>query len=170
MIPGVISDEKEMADYFEETIDQFEDRNPSRIKSVANWMIGPVRSWLNENGGESKSFPLPAHRLAELIGFVETGKLNFSIASSRVFPALIANPGNSVASIVEEMNVLQDSDEGNVNAWVEEVLSKMPDKVSEYKKGKKGLIGLFVGEVKKISRGKADPKLTNEILIKKLQA
>jgi len=166
----VISDEKEMAVYFEEIINQIEDRNPSRIKSVANWMIGPVRSWINENGGELKSFPLPAHRLAELIGFVETGKLNFSIASSRVFPALIANPQNSVASIVEEMNVLQDSDEGNVNAWVEEVLSKMPDKVSEYKKGKKGLIGLFVGEVKKISRGKADPKLTNEILIKKLQA
>jgi aspartyl-tRNA(Asn)/glutamyl-tRNA(Gln) amidotransferase subunit B len=56
-----------------------------------------------------------------------------------------------------------------VAAWIEEVLNKMPDKVAEYKKGKKGLIGLFVGEVKKVSKGKADPKLTNDILLKKLQ-
>ena len=57
----------------------------------------------------------------------------------------------------------------HVTAWVNEVLNKMPDKVVEYKKGKKGLIGLFVGEVKKVSKGKADPKLTNDILLKKLQ-
>ena len=55
-----------------------------------------------------------------------------------------------------------------IHAWVDEVLSKMQDKVIEYRKGKKGLIGLFVGEVKKVSKGKADPKLTNEILIEKL--
>ena len=83
---------------------------------------------------------------------------------------MIDHPNKTVSAIAEELNILQDSDEGNVNAWVEEVLKSMPDKVSEYKKGKKGLIGLFVGEVKKISRGKADPKLTNDILIKKLQA
>ena len=67
------------------------------------------------------------------------------------------------------LNLIQDSDEDNVTAWVTEVLSRMPEKVVEYKKGKKGLIGLFVGEVKKISKGKADPRLTNDILLKKLQ-
>jgi aspartyl-tRNA(Asn)/glutamyl-tRNA(Gln) amidotransferase subunit B len=133
-------------------------------------MIGPIRNWMNENAGELKSLGVTPQRLAELIRFIESGKLNFSIASSRVFPVLAADPGKTVGTIAEEMNILQDSDEGNVNAWVEEVLKRMPDKVSEYKKGKKGLIGLFVGEVKKISRGKADPKLTNDILIKKLQA
>jgi aspartyl-tRNA(Asn)/glutamyl-tRNA(Gln) amidotransferase subunit B len=71
--------------------------------------------------------------------------------------------------IAASLNLIQDSDEDNVTAWVNEVLNKMPDKVIEYKKGKKGLIGLFVGEVKKVSKGKADPRLTNDILLKKLQ-
>ena len=69
-----------------------------------------------------------------------------------------------------EKNLAQDADEASVEAWVEETLNRMPDKVLEYKKGKKGLIGLFVGEVKKASKGKADPKLTNEVLLKKLQS
>jgi aspartyl-tRNA(Asn)/glutamyl-tRNA(Gln) amidotransferase subunit B len=72
--------------------------------------------------------------------------------------------------LANQLNLVQDSDEANVLAWVEEVLNRMPDKVTEYKKGKKGLIGLFVGEVKKVSKGKADPKLTNDLLIKKLQS
>ncbi|MGE5106167.1 MAG: Asp-tRNA(Asn)/Glu-tRNA(Gln) amidotransferase GatCAB subunit B, partial [Sphingobacteriales bacterium] len=67
-------------------------------------------------------------------------------------------------------NLLQTTNTGDVAAWVEEVFNKMPDKVAEYRKGKKGLIGLFVGEVKKISKGKADPKLTNDILLEKLNA
>ena len=66
------------------------------------------------------------------------------------------------------MNLLQDADAGSIHQWVEEVLSRMPDKVAEYKKGKKGLIGLFVGEVKKLSKGKADPKITNDLLVEKL--
>ena len=70
--------------------------------------------------------------------------------------------------IAASLNLIQDSDEDNVTAWVNEVLNKMPEKVIEYKKGKKGLMGLFVGEVKKVSKGKADPRLTNDILIKKV--
>jgi aspartyl-tRNA(Asn)/glutamyl-tRNA(Gln) amidotransferase subunit B len=58
------------------------------------------------------------------------------------------------------MDLIQDAGEEEVNGWVQQVLSEMPDKVEEYRKGKKGLIGLFVGEVKKISKGKADPKIT----------
>ena len=91
------------------------------------------------------------------------------MASTKIFAALLNEPGKQPLQIAKELNLLQDSDEGNVAAWIEEVLNKMPDKVAEYKKGKKGLIGLFVGEVKKVSKGKADPKLTNDILLKKLQ-
>jgi aspartyl-tRNA(Asn)/glutamyl-tRNA(Gln) amidotransferase subunit B len=67
------------------------------------------------------------------------------------------------------LNLLQSSDTGEIEAWVEQALAKMPDKVTEYKKGKKGLIGLFVGEVKKLSKGKADPRLTNQLLLEKLE-
>jgi aspartyl-tRNA(Asn)/glutamyl-tRNA(Gln) amidotransferase subunit B len=65
---------------------------------------------------------------------------------------------------------LQVSDSNELDAWVQAVLAKMPDKVAEYKKGKKGLLGLFMGEVKKLSKGKADPKLTTQLLEEKLNA
>jgi aspartyl-tRNA(Asn)/glutamyl-tRNA(Gln) amidotransferase subunit B len=108
--------------------------------------------------------------LAELIRLCDDGNVNFSTASSSIFPELLRHPGKTAAGIAAEKNLIQDADEGEIHSWVDEVLSKMPDKVSEYRKGKKGLIGLFVGEVKKVSKGKADPKLTNDILIKKLQS
>jgi len=68
------------------------------------------------------------------------------------------------------ISALDRSDAGAVAAWVDEVLAKMPDKVAEYRKGKKGLIGLFMGEVKKLSRGKADPKVATQLLTDKLNA
>ncbi|HEY4873956.1 MAG TPA: Asp-tRNA(Asn)/Glu-tRNA(Gln) amidotransferase GatCAB subunit B, partial [Puia sp.] len=111
---------------------------------------------------------LPA-TIAQLIQLVDEEKLNFSIASSRVFPVLIKSENADALQVATELNLLQNSDTDDVSAWVEEVLTKMPDKVTEYKKGKKGLMGLFVGEVKKISKGKADPKLTNKLLLEKLE-
>jgi len=81
---------------------------------------------------------------------------------------LIKENNKDPLRVAMEMNLLQSSDAEVVSAWVEQVLAKMPDKVTEYKKGKKGLMGLFVGEVKRISKGKADLKLTNQLLMKKL--
>ena len=133
-------------------------------------MLGPVKSYLNESGLSIAALPVSPQSLAELIRLNDEGKVNFSTASSSIFPELIRHPEKTPAAIATEKNLIQDADESSIDNWVEEVLNKMPDKVSEYRKGKKGLIGLFVGEVKKISRGKADPKLTNDILLKKLQS
>jgi aspartyl-tRNA(Asn)/glutamyl-tRNA(Gln) amidotransferase subunit B len=158
-----LTDEKEQADYFEMLIQE-----TGNYKSAANWILGPVKSYLNEKGLGFEAFNIKPTAIAEMIALIDGGKLNFSIASTRIFPALLNNPEKTAVSIAAELNLIQDSDEGNVSAWVEQVLNNMPEKVSEYRKGKKGLIGLFVGEVKKLSKGKADPKLTNDILIKKL--
>jgi aspartyl-tRNA(Asn)/glutamyl-tRNA(Gln) amidotransferase subunit B len=160
----VLCDEKETADYFEEVI-----AGTSNYKAAANWMLGPVKSWLNDKGVPISEFPVLPATIAALIALIDDGKLNFSIASTRVLPALVAEPDRSPMDIAASLNLVQDSDEGNVAAWVDEVMQKMPEKVAEYKKGKKGLMGLFVGEVKKVSKGKADPRLTNDILLKKLQ-
>jgi aspartyl-tRNA(Asn)/glutamyl-tRNA(Gln) amidotransferase subunit B len=160
----VITDEKELADYFEQIIE-----HAANYKAAANWMLGPVKSWLNETGEPITALPVQPAVIASLIALIDSNQVNFSVASTKIFAALLKEPGKEPLQIAKELNLLQDSDEGNVAAWVEEVLNKMPDKVSEYKKGKKGLIGLFVGEVKKVSKGKADPKLTNDILLKKLQ-
>ncbi|OQP64955.1 aspartyl/glutamyl-tRNA amidotransferase subunit B [Niastella vici] len=160
----VITDEKELAEYFEKIIE-----HSTNYKAAANWMLGPVKSWLNENSASITAFPIQPGAIASLIALIDSNQVNFSVASTKLFTALLKEPGKQPLQIAKELNLLQDSDEGNVAAWIEEVLNKMPDKVAEYKKGKKGLIGLFVGEVKKVSKGKADPKLTNDILLKKLQ-
>jgi aspartyl-tRNA(Asn)/glutamyl-tRNA(Gln) amidotransferase subunit B len=160
----VITDEKETADYFEQVIE-----HTANYKAAANWMLGPVRSWQNDNNLPVTALPVKPAVIARLIALIDGGQLNFSVASTRIFNALLKEPGKEPLDVARDMNLLQDSNEGNVAAWIEEVLNKMPDKVAEYRKGKKGLIGLFVGEVKKVSKGKADPKLTNDILLKKLQ-
>lgn len=161
----VICDEKETADYFEATTEY-----TGNYKAIANWLLGPVKSWMNEHNTSIKAFPVKPATLAALIALIDNNTLNFSTASTRVLSALLKEPGKAPLQLAGELNLLQDSDEGNVAAWIEEVLTKMPEKVAEYRKGKKGLMGLFVGEVKKISKGKADPKLTNDILLKKLQS
>ena len=160
----VIAEEKDFSDYFEQLIG-----HTSNYKAAANWMLGPLKSYLNENNLSISAFRISPATIADLILLIDEGKLNFSIASTRIFSSLLSDPSRSPMELAASMNLIQDSDEDNVTAWVNEVLNKMPEKVMEYKKGKKGLIGLFVGEVKKVSKGKADPKLTNDILLKKLQ-
>lgn len=165
----LLAEEKELSDYFEQILTAA-NNDVSVSKAAANWMLGPVKSYLNEKNSTILDFPIPASSLAQLIDLINTGKLNFSVASSRIFNALLEQPSADPLDLATSLNLLQDSDAGNVLIWVEEVLNRMPDKVAEYKKGKKGLIGLFVGEVKKVSKGKADPKLTNDLLLKKLQS
>ncbi|HEV2481442.1 MAG TPA: Asp-tRNA(Asn)/Glu-tRNA(Gln) amidotransferase subunit GatB [Puia sp.] len=160
----VIADEKESAGYFERLID-----HTKNYKAAANWLLGPVKSSLNEKDLDWKDFPVPPESLAALIRLVEEGALSFSIAAERIFPVLLQEPARAPLEIATTLNLLQSSDTGEIAAWVEQALAGLPDKVSEYKKGKKGLIGLFVGEVKKLSKGKADPKLTNKLLLEKLE-
>jgi aspartyl-tRNA(Asn)/glutamyl-tRNA(Gln) amidotransferase subunit B len=161
----VICDDKETVEYFEELI-----KMTANYKAAANWMLGPVKSYLNENNISIDQLPVHAKKIAQLIQLVDDGKTNFSIASSRIFPELVRQPEKDPLQVATDMNLLQSSDTDEVALWVQQALAKMPDKVEEYKKGKKGLIGLFVGEVKKISKGKADPKLTNQLLLKKLES
>jgi aspartyl-tRNA(Asn)/glutamyl-tRNA(Gln) amidotransferase subunit B len=161
----VLTEEKELADYFEKIT-----AVTQNYKAASNWLLGPVKSYLNENNISIGQFNLPPSSIADLIQLNDGGKLNFSTASFAVFPVLIKDPSKTALQVAIEKNLVQDADEGAIISWVNEVLQKMPDKVSEYQKGKKGLMGLFVGEVRKVSKGKADPKLTNEILLQKLKS
>ena len=139
-----------------------------QYKAVSNFLIGPVKSYCNENGVEIGEVNISPQQWKILVESIEEGRLNFSTAASRVLPLMIKDPSQDPMALAVEMNLIQVSDSGELASWVDEVLNKMPEKVVEFRKGKKGLIGLFVGEVKKISSGKADPKLTTEILLQKL--
>ncbi len=157
-----LCDEKATADYFESVI-----IHTTQYKAVANWLLGPIRQYVNEAGTGIQTIPLQAAVLADLIKLVEDGKVNFSVASSRILPVVIAE-NQSPLSVAEKLNLIQVSDTDELETWVAGALEAMPDKVAEYKKGKKGLIGLFVGEVKKRSQGKADPKIVTQLLEQKL--
>jgi len=128
-----------------------------------------VKSYLNDNSISIKDFPVQPKTLAQLIQLVDENKLNFSIASSKILSELIKDGKAEPLQVAGRLNLLQTSNSDEVLTWVEQALAAMPDKVNEYKKGKKGLMGLFVGEVKKISKGKADPKITNQLLLEKLE-
>ena len=83
---------------------------------------------------------------------------------------VLVETGKDPLQIAEELNLLQNSDEGMIAGLIDEVIAKYPEKVAEYRAGKKGLLGLFVGEVMKFSKGKADPKLTNKLVTDKLES
>ena len=161
----VICDDRETGSYFELLIQE-----TTNYKAAANWVLGPIKSYLNENNISITQFTVSAKKIAQLIQLVDDRMLNFSTASSRILPELIKRPDEEPLEAITNLNLLQSSDAGEIASWVDQALAKMPDKVREYKKGKKGLIGLFVGEVKKISKGKADPKLTNQLLLERLDS
>jgi aspartyl-tRNA(Asn)/glutamyl-tRNA(Gln) amidotransferase subunit B len=99
---------------------------------------------------------------------VEDGKVSFGIAASRIFPLLIQSPEKDPFVIAQELDLIQEKNNDALHTWVDEVLADMPEKVSQYKKGKKNLTGLFAGEVKKKSKGKADMQAVIKILNQKL--
>ncbi|MFT4152917.1 Asp-tRNA(Asn)/Glu-tRNA(Gln) amidotransferase subunit GatB [Parafilimonas sp.] len=149
--------EKEIADYFESVI-----QHTTNYKAAANWINGPIKQLVNEEGISLSA--VPVSRLAEMIGIVDKGEVSFSNAASKLLPAILKNSAESIAALALQLNIIQTNNTDELQQWVNAVISKMPEKVAEYKKGKKGLIGLFVGEVKKLSKGKADLKTVTQLL------
>ena len=159
-----LCEEKPEADFFLETANY-----TNHYKAIANWILGPVKQYLNEHHIAFAQLLLSSKTFADLITLVDEGKVNFSTASHKILPVLITEPTSSPIQIATRLNLLQTNDDNQINTWVQQVLNQMPDKVSEYKKGKKGLIGLFVGEVKKLSKGKADPKSVTQLIEEQLK-
>ena len=157
-----LSEEISTARFFEATVQVCQ-----HPKAIANWILGPIKQWMNEHSTDDVSFPISPAALAELIELVESGQLNFSVASGKLLPAIISTQRNA-RQLAVEMNLLQTNEAAELTAWIDQVLQRMPEKVQEYKKGKKGLIGLFVGEVKKISAGKANPQEVTRLLEEQL--
>ncbi len=157
---GVLTDSKEIALYFEILCEK-----TANYKAASNWVMGPVKSYLNELTLHVKDFPVTPERLAELIALVDSSKVSYSVAAQKIFPVLIEGQGHeSVLKIAERLNLIQESDAGSLKPVVDEVIARFPAKVAEYKAGKKGLLGMFMGEVMKASKGKADPKVATELL------
>jgi aspartyl-tRNA(Asn)/glutamyl-tRNA(Gln) amidotransferase subunit B len=145
-------------------------QHSKNYKAVANWLLGPIKSYLNETASEIAQFPVSFESIAALIALIEEGLLSHTAAAQMVFPKLIESPGLSPLAIAEQLNVIQSQDSDLIDQIVSQVIGQFPEKVQEYKAGKKGLLGLFVGEAMKLSKGKADPKVLNQAMSKALEA
>lgn len=159
-----LTETKEFALFFEELI-----KHTKNYKAAANWMMTVVRSWLNENALEINAFKLAPKKLADIIAVIDAGKISFTAAAQTIFPELILHPDKDPLTIANEKNLIQESNTDALTEMIKQAIAKYPDKVAEYKAGKKGLTGLFMGEVMKLSGGKADPKTTNALLVKMLE-
>ncbi len=155
-----LAESKEMAEYFKATATYCK-----AYKSVANWLMGPVKTYLNENHLEIQDFPISAKRLAEIVELIETGGLTHNLASHQLFPMCIAEPTIEVKAIVEREGWLKNKpDEDSLHQHIEATLASFPEKVKEYHQGKKGLIAMFIGDVMKKTKGTADPKKLNQLM------
>jgi aspartyl-tRNA(Asn)/glutamyl-tRNA(Gln) amidotransferase subunit B len=161
---NVLLDQKELAQYFMEL-----GTHCANYKLAANWIMGAVKSYLNEQATSITEFPIPPIQIAAIIQLIESNKINNTSATQILFPALINNPSANVAELAQSLNIIINTSDEDMMAFVNEVLAKYPDKVAEYKSGKKGLLGLFMGEVMKLAKGKLDPKEANKLVIAALE-
>lgn len=157
-----ITENKEEADFYALWI-----QSTKHYKAAVNWMLGPIREYLNESGKSYQDISNSIEQLNELLELVESNQLSFSNATGKVFKGIIGTNTKAI-DFATTNQLIQNNSTDVIAEWVDQVLAANPDKVTEYKKGKKGLIGLFVGEVKKISKGQADPKITTQLLEQKL--
>ena len=158
-----ITDQKGLALYYEALISA-----TKNYKAAANWLMGEIKSYLNEQGVDISTFPIAAARIAALIELIDQGKISNSIAAQRLFPALFETTETPL-EIAERLNLIQSSDSNVIEGFIDTVIVQNPDEVNRYRSGEKQLIGFFMGQLMKVSGGKADPKAANGLLRQKLE-
>ena len=154
-----ITDSKDIALYYEEIIS-----HTSNYKGAANWLMGGIKSFINLNGTEISDFPISAKSIADLIKIIDDGKISSTVASQKVFPAMLEGQSKSPLQHAESMNLIQESNEESILEFIEKVIKQHPSEIERYTNGEKQLMGFLMGQLMKISRGKADPKAANQLL------
>ncbi len=174
----LLTEERAIYTYFKDLAKQIhtsrEGGTGSQYKSLSNLIINKILPTANELKLELTDFPLSINELAEFLGLIDSGKISNTAAYQTLFPELLKekaaqNAPIVVATLAEKLNLFQNSDTDFLAKIIAEVMAENAPKVAEYRKGKKGLLGFFVGEVMKRSKGKADPKVTNGLVVKALE-
>lgn len=158
----VLTASRSLADYYEECV-----AFHHNAKTVSNWVMGEITRGLNESGLSIDNCPVTPRLLAELLRLIDSGTISGKIAKT-VFDEMWKS-GKEPKTIVEEQGLVQVSDSGAIEAIIDEILARESGQVAEYRSGKDKLFGFFVGQVMKASKGKANPAVVNELLLKKLQ-
>jgi len=159
----ILTSDRDLAQYFENCLQGF-----NQPKPVSNWIMGSLLGLLNAEGKSIDQTPISAPDLARLLKLIDNGTISGKIAKT-VFDEM-AKSGKSPQSIVEDKGLVQISDSSAIEDIISKVLAGCSAEVVAYRNGKTKLLGFFVGQVMKETRGKANPKMVNEILRKKLEA
>ncbi|MEM8887919.1 MAG: Asp-tRNA(Asn)/Glu-tRNA(Gln) amidotransferase subunit GatB [Bacteroidota bacterium] len=154
-----LADQREFSDYFEALI-PFTD-SP---KTAANWVLGPVRTWLNEHSEDISNFPIKQKKLGDLSQLVKSGKVNLNAAKEIIFPKLCEHPEGNPETIAKENDLIMESAENELQDAMKALIEKFPAEVKKYRGGKKNLVGFFVGQLMRQFKGKANPKEVNEVV------
>jgi len=156
---GILTDSKPLALYFEAIV-----QHTKNYKAAANLLMGDVKSYLNQHGLEMEEFPIQARQIAALIDLIDAGKVSNSVASQHIFPAMTESPERDPLEIATALNLIQDSDADSLKGYIQQVIDKNPSEVARYVGGEKQLTGFFMGQLMKVSGGKADPKQANQLM------
>ncbi|HEX8948988.1 MAG TPA: Asp-tRNA(Asn)/Glu-tRNA(Gln) amidotransferase GatCAB subunit B, partial [Dissulfurispiraceae bacterium] len=158
----LLSSEKAVADWFEAAV-----KAGGQSKAVSNWMMGELMRLLNEENRPVEECPVSPERLAGMLALIDNGTISGKIAKT-VFDEMYRT-GKDAGEIVKEKGLVQVSDSGAIEKAIDEVLGRHAKEVERYRAGEEKLLGFFVGQVMKATKGKANPQMLNDLLKKKLQ-
>lgn len=159
---GVLVADKSVADFFEHAA-----RASSNPKAVSNWMMTEMLRLISEREADISTIPMTPEALAALVSLVDKNTINSNTAKE-VFAEMFDNGGDP-AAIVEAKGLSQVSDTGAIDAFVDQAMQQNPKSIEDYRKGKKAAAKFLVGQVMRLSRGKANPQLVAELIAKKLE-
>ncbi|MDP3790200.1 MAG: Asp-tRNA(Asn)/Glu-tRNA(Gln) amidotransferase subunit GatB [Candidatus Omnitrophota bacterium] len=157
----VLTQEKATSEFFEQAVSVY--NNP---KSISNWIMGSINAILNEKNTDIGGTKLLPESLADMVKMIDEGVISIKIAKEIL--SEMADKGESPRSLVEKKGLAQISDTGELENIIEKVIKANDKSVSAYKGGKKNALEYLIGQIMKETRGKANPKIVNEILVKKL--
>lgn len=157
----VLTDDRTVSEYFEAAV-----AAGASAKPAANWIMGDISAYLNNEKLSITDIALTPANLAEMIQLIEANTISNKIAKD-ILPDLLTQ-GGSPKALIEKQGLIQVSDPAVIEAAIDKVMAAHPDELEKYRGGKTKLLGFFVGQVMKETAGKADPKLTNQVLQKKL--
>jgi aspartyl-tRNA(Asn)/glutamyl-tRNA(Gln) amidotransferase subunit B len=160
----ILIDSKAICLYYEEII-----KHTKNYKQAANWLMGDVKSYINQRAIEISEFPLSADKIARLVEIIAEGKISNNVASQQVFPAMLLEPTKDPLEIATALNVITADNSDEIIAIIAQILIENPSETLRYKAGEKQLTGFFMGKLMKASNGKADPKTANKLMISALE-
>jgi aspartyl-tRNA(Asn)/glutamyl-tRNA(Gln) amidotransferase subunit B len=162
----VLTVSRDLADYFESALQSLQNKNQKSIKNVSNWVMGDVLRVVHDRPEGIYAFPIPSSHIGELVNLIENGTISGKIAKD-VFEYMLTEQ-KSPEDVVRDKGLRQVSDTKEIGRIVREILDTHPAQVSEYRAGKTKMLGFFVGQVMKKTKGKANPEIVNELIEKLL--